>query len=178
MRCSRRAAVLLAMVYFLAAEVSANPSAVGGNSMRCSINGYMWPASADAAPIATDLGTMEIESDGHGKFVSGQMTQHLADDTHMAGTEVCTFDLESGSYVQHSDGTTANTIAWKLRPGSDPHCGAIASGNKNLGFVEGSRDLRSFTYASTSYALDGGRIGYVAASALGISIGVCEPVKK
>ncbi len=170
--------MLLAMACFLSAEAVANPSAVISGSMRCGINGYMWPASADAVPVATDLGAMEIESDGHGKFVSGQMTQHLADDTHMAGTDVCTFDLESGTYVLHSDGTTTNTIAWKLRPGSDPHCGAIATGSKNLGFVEGSRDFRAFTYVSTAYVLDNGRTGYVAASAQGISIGVCEPIKK
>ena len=155
----------------------ANPAAAVSGPMKCGINGYMWPRSSDAAPLATDVGTMEIVSDGHGKFVSGQMTQHLADDTHMAGTDICTFDLESGTYIEHSDGTIANTIVWKLRPGSDPHCGAIASRSKNLGFVEGVRDFHALTYSSTSYVLEDGRIGYTASSAQGVSMGVCEPKK-
>ena len=112
------------------------PPALMSGPMRCGINGYGWPLSANDAPIAADAGTMEIVSDGNGKFTSGQMTRHIGDDTRMAGTNVCIFDLENGSYVQHSDGTTTNILSWKLRAGSDPHCGAIVTKSKNLGYVE------------------------------------------
>src|ERR1700726_1346380 len=107
-------AMLLAAALLIGAEARANPSSVISGPMRCGINGYMWPLSVDTAPIAADIGTMEIVSDGNGKFISGQMTEHLGDDTRMAGTSVCTFDLESGTYVLQSDGITANTTTWKL----------------------------------------------------------------
>jgi hypothetical protein len=106
------------------------------------------------------------------------MTQHVGDDTRMAGTNVCTFDLENGTYVQQPDGTTANAITWKLRPGSDPHCGAIVTHSKYLGFTEGARDFRSFTNTSTSYVLENGRIGYTGSSAQGVVLGVCDPITK
>jgi hypothetical protein len=178
MRAARRTAALLAAALLFSADARANPPAVVSGPMRCGINGYTWPLSADDAPVATDIGTMEIVSDGRGKFVSGQMTQHLADDTRMAGTNVCTFDLAGGTYVQQSDGSTANTIAWKLRPGSDPHCGAIVAHSKNLGFVEGARDFHAFKYTSISYPLGDGRMGYAASSAQGVAIGICEPATK
>ncbi len=166
------------MALFLPVEAHANsPSALTG-PMRCGINGYGWPLSANDAPIAADAGTMEIVSDGNGKFISGQMTQHVGDDTRMAGSDVCTFDLESGTYVQRPYGTTTNTLTWKLRAGSDPHCGAIVTNSKYLGFIEGARDFHSVTYTSTSYPLENGRIGYVGSSVQGVVIGVCEPIGK
>lgn len=161
MRASRWTTMLFAVAFFLPAEGRANPPPAISGAMRCGINGYGWPLSANDAPIAADAGTMEIVSDGNGKFISGQMTRHVGDDTRMAGTNVCTFDLESGTYVQLPDGTTANTLSWKLRAGSDPHCGAIVTNSKYLGFAESPRDFRSVTYRSTSYRLDDGRIGYV-----------------
>ncbi len=175
MRASRCATVLLSVAWLLAAEARANPPSAVGGSMRCGLNGYGWPLSTNDAPIAADAGTMEIVSDGNGKFTSGQMTRHVGDDTRMAGTNVCIFDLENGTYVQHSDGTTANTLSWKLRPGSDPHCGAIVTKSKNLGFAESPRDFRAVTYTSTSYTLENGRIAYVGSSPQGVVIGVCEP---
>jgi len=178
MRASRWPTMLLAMAFFFPAEALANPAAVISGRMRCGINGYAWPLSADDAPIAADGGTMEIVSDGRGKFISGQMTRHVGDDTRMAGTNVCTFDLESGTYVQQPDGTTANTISWKLRPGSDSHCGALVTNSKYLGFIEGARSFRSVTNTSTSYVLENGRIGYVGSSTQGVVIGVCEPIRK
>jgi hypothetical protein len=178
MHAPRWTTMLLAMALLLPASVLANPSAVISGPMRCGINGYGWPLSAEDAPIAADAGTMEIVSDGNGKFTSGQMTRHVGDDTRMAGTNVCTFDLEGGTYVQQPDGTTANTLSWKLRAGSDPHCGAIVTNSKYLGFVEGSRDFHSVTYTSTSYTLENGRIGYVGSSPQGVVIGVCEPMGK
>jgi hypothetical protein len=170
--------MLLAAAIFLPAGALANPLEVIGGTMRCGVNGYGWPLSANDAPIAADAGTMEIASNGNGKFISGQMTQHVGDDTRMAGTNVCTFDLESGSYVQRLDGTTANTLTWKLRAGSDPHCGAIVTNSKYLGYVEGPRDFHSVTYTSTSYTLENGRIGYVGSSLQGVVLGVCEPIGK
>jgi hypothetical protein len=162
----------------LSAENAANlPTVVG--PIRCGISGYMWPLSPDAAPIATDVGTLEIVSDGHGNYTSGQMTEHLADDTHLAGSDVCIFELQSGAYIQQSDGTTLNTTNWKLRLGSDPHCGAFVTNSKNLGFIEGERAFRAFQRISTSYVLDDGRIVWVAANPqVGVAIGACEKVGK
>jgi hypothetical protein len=178
MHTPRWTTMLLAVALFIPAEGRANPPAVISGPMRCSINGYMWPLSIDTPPIAADIGTMEIVSDGQGNYSSGQMTEHSGDDTRMGGTNVCTFDLESGTYVQQPDGTTINTTTWKLRPGSDAHCGASVTHSSAQGFVEGQRSFRSFTTNSTSYLLADGRIAWARSSAQGVAIGLCEPVRK
>jgi len=178
MRAPRWAATLLMATCFLRSEALAKPPAIISGPLRCGINGYMWPHSADAGPTATVVGTIEMVPDGHGKFISGHMTQHAADDTHMGGSNVCIFDLQSGTYTQHSDGTTTNTIIWKLRPGSDSHCGAIVTDSKNLGFSEGARDFHGFKNTSTSYILEDGRVAWVGASPQGVGIGVCQPATK
>lgn len=84
----------------------------------------------------------------------------------------------SGTYIQQPDGTSINTITWKLRSGSDSHYGAIVTRSKNPGFIEGARDFRGFTNTSTSYVPENGRIGYAGSSAQGVVIGVCESVRK
>jgi hypothetical protein len=173
MRALSAMTLLSAMVMF-ALEAIANPVAINGR-MRCGINDYAWPLSSDTAPFGTGNGTLEIVSDGHGHYTAGQMTENLADDTHAFGGDICTFDLVSGTYAQRPDGTTANTMMWKLRSGSDAHCGAIVTHEKNLGFVETARDFRSFQLTSTSYVLDDGRIAWVGASQLGVAIGACQP---
>jgi hypothetical protein len=169
---------LLALSLFSAAEARANPPAAISGPMRCGINDYGWPSSADSAPIVAGGGTLEIMSDGHGNYTSGQMTEHLPDDTRMAGTNVCTFDLESGTYVQLPDRSTANTMGWKLRSGSDSHCGAVVTHEKYLGFTEGARAFRAFTTKSTSYVLEDGRIAWARSSDQGVAMGICEPIKK
>jgi hypothetical protein len=178
MHAARWAGTLLVATIFLRTEALAKPPAIPSGPLRCGINGYMWPRSVDAGPTPTVVGTVETVPDGHGKFISGEMTQHLADDTHLGGSNVCNFGLESGTYIQNSDDTVTNTIVWKLLPGSDSHCGATVTDSKNLGYTEGARDFRGFKNTSTSYILDDGRIAWVGASPQGVGIGVCEPVKK
>ena len=121
---------------------------------------------------------MEIVSDGRGNYTSGQMTEHLGDDTHIAGTDVCTFDLVNGTYLQQSDGTTVNTTTWRLRPGSDSHCGVVSTHSKVQGFIAGARDFREFQRTSTSYVLEDGRIVWVAASKQGVAIGACQAAQE
>jgi len=168
-------ALLMAIGALGAASGNSPPA---GGPVRCSVNGYMWPATLDSKPTPTETGTIEMISDGHGKFTSGQMTQHLADDTHMSGSDNCIFELASGTYEARADGAVTNTIVWKLRPGSDPHCGAFVTDSKNLGFAEGARDFRGVKNVSTAYALEDGRTGWVGATPLGFAFGVCEPSAK
>jgi hypothetical protein len=137
---ARWAAAVIALVIFPLAAF-ADPVAPGAR-MRCGVNDYGWPLSSDTAPLGTGTGTLEIVADGHGNYTSGQMTEQLADDTHALGTNVCTFDLVRGTYEKKADGTIANTMIWKLRSGSDPHCGAMVTGAKNLGYVASARDFR------------------------------------
>jgi hypothetical protein len=178
MLAPRRTTMLLAAALLLPAEARSNPLAVISGPMRCGINDYGWPLSVESAPLGTGTGSLEMVSDGHGHYTSGQMTEHLADDTHTLGTNVCTFDLVSGTYERKADGTTANIMTWKLRPGSDSHCGAMATRSENLGFIEGARDFRAFQRTSTSYVLEDGRIVWVASSPTGVAIGACEPLAK
>jgi hypothetical protein len=158
----------------VAVTVRANPPTIVNGAMRCGINDYGWPLSSDTAPLGTGTGTLEIVSDGQGNYTSGQMTEQLADDTHSFGTNTCTFDLVRGRYEKKADGTTENIMTWKLRSGSDPHCGAIVTRVKNLGLVESARDFREFQRTSTSYVLDDGRTVFVASNPLGVSIGACH----
>ena len=92
----------------------------------------------------------------------------------MAGTDVCTLDLVSGTYEQLPDGTTSSSIIWKLRSGGDAHCGAFVTRSKYLGFTEGGRDFRSFETRSTSRLTNRGKIGWVASNSGGFAVGVCE----
>ena len=111
MRASLWIAMLSAATLFVAAVAPADSTSIGSGLMRCGINGYMWPLSVDSAPIAADTGTMEIVSDGRGNYTSGQMTEHLGDDTHIAGTDVCTFDLVNGTLSSNADGQVCKVLA-------------------------------------------------------------------
>jgi len=58
---------------------------------RCGFTDYMWPSSPEDAPTAAGNGTMEFESDGNGRFISGTISEHLADDTRTFGQKTCEF---------------------------------------------------------------------------------------
>jgi len=142
--------------------------------LKCGVNYYAWPLSTDTPPIQGGTGLIEITSEPQGLYTSGQMTQHQGDDTHTLGEDLCTFDLDHGTYVLNADGTTTSTIVWKLRPGGDAKCGAFVTGEKYLGLTEGARQYRGFKTTSTSYVLKNGKIGWSGASPLGFAIGLCE----
>lgn len=175
---ARLATMLLCVVLIFPIEALANPAAVVRGRIRCGVNDYGWPLSPETAPLGTGTGTLEIVSDGHGNYTSGQMTEQLADDTHAFGTNVCTFDLITGTYAQNADGSTTNTMVWKLRSGSDAHCGAAVTRVKNLGFVEGAREFREFQRTSTSYLLDDGRMVFAGSNPLGVAVGACKLVEE
>ena len=164
---------LLCALILLASQALANPAAISGR-IRCGISDFGWPLSPETEPLGPVSGILEIIADGHGNYTSGQMTEHLGDDTQISGTKVCTFDLIRGTYEQKADGSTANTMTWRLRAGSNPHCGAVVTGAKNLGFIEGARDFREFQRTSTSYLLDDGRMVFVSSNPIGVAIGACR----
>ena len=143
---------------------------------RCGFTDYMWPASPEDAPTATGNGTMEFESDGNGKFTAGGMSQHQADDTRTFGEKVCTFQLVSGEYHMTSPSAGTSTLAWKLQPGSDSHCGAYLRTVPNLGLTESARDYATFSGTGNFFISQDGSSKWISASASGVSIGSCSPV--
>ncbi len=157
----------------------AMPVEAGENSFRghfrCGLNNYTWPLSPDSPPTPGGTGVIEIDSDGNGKFTAGTMTQHLADDTHFGGENVCTFRLASGEYHMSSVNAGTSSIAWTLQQGSDNHCGAYTRNLMLLGFQASARDYRPFSTTSNFFLLDDGSSKWVGASLLGVSIGACAP---
>jgi hypothetical protein len=74
---------------------------------RCGITDYMWPSSFEDAPTATGNAVMEFDSDGNGRFTTGSLSEHLADDTRAFGEKVCAFQLVNGEY--HMNSASAGT---------------------------------------------------------------------
>jgi hypothetical protein len=74
-----------------------------------------------------------------------------------------------------TSGTTM--IKWKLRAGSDAHCGAYIRDSENLGFVQSARDFSPITYTSNFYLEAGGRSNFESASPAGVEIGLCDATK-
>lgn len=143
---------------------------------RCGVTDYMWPASVEDAPTATGTGTMELESDGNGKFIAGSLSEHLADDTRRSGERMCTSQLVSGEYRMNSASAGTATMLWKLRPGSDPHCGALHARAPNLGFTESARDYGIVTGTANFFISRDSSSRWVSASDIGVSMAACSTV--
>jgi hypothetical protein len=67
------------------------------------ITDYMWPSALEEAPTATGSAVMDFDSDGNGRFTTGSLTEHLADDTRTLGEKVCAFQLINGEYHMKSE---------------------------------------------------------------------------
>jgi hypothetical protein len=173
-----RVAVLGLLVAILAGlAASAGSTSLQGH-FRCGFTDYMWPTSPEDAPTATGNGTMEFESDGNGKFIAGSMTEHVADDTRRLGEKVCTFQLVNGEYRMNSSSAGTSTIVWKLRAGSDSHCGAFLRNlnTANLGYTESPSDSAPVSRTGSFFILPDGSSKLFSASEIGVSIGACVPV--
>jgi hypothetical protein len=145
---------------------------------RCGITNYMWPTSPEDAPAATGNATMEFESDGNGKFTTGSLSEHLADDTRTFGEKVCAFQLVSGEYRMNSPSAGTSTLAWRLQVGSDNHCGAwLRNANTpNLGYTESPRDYETVSSTGTFFILPNGTSRWISASEIGVAIGACSEI--
>ncbi len=139
-------------------------------SFRCGFTDYMWPLSSEASPTATGTGVIEFNSDGSGTIQSGYMVESLADDTRRSGDKTCSFTLVRGEYHLTSPSAGTATMTWKLRPGSDSHCG----GYPNLGRVESARDYLPFSTSGNFFIGENGTSKWVSATDAGISIGFCR----
>jgi hypothetical protein len=73
---------------------------------------------------ATGNGTIEFESTGNGKLLSGAMSERVADDTRSFGERVWTLQLVSDEYPLSSPNAGTASLTWKLNSGGDSHCGA------------------------------------------------------
>jgi hypothetical protein len=136
---------------------------------RCGFTDYMWPTSAEGSPTSTGTGVIEFASDGNGMIESGNMTESLADDTRRSGDKACSFTLTKGDYRLTSPNSGTATMTWKLKPGSDPHCG----GYPNLGRSENGRDYLPFSTTGTFFIGEDGTSKWVSTSDAGVSIGFC-----
>ncbi len=116
---------------------------------------------------------MELDSDGNGKFTAGILSERLADDTRRFGEKACTYELVRGEYRMTSADAGTSTIIWKLKPGSDGHCG----GYPNLGRTESARDFGEVSSAGQFFTATDGTSRWTAASPLGVSIASCRRVR-
>jgi hypothetical protein len=151
------------------------PALAGYHS--CEFTDYAWPISPEAAAQVGGHGRVEYEADAGGTITDGSMTIHAADDTHALGQDRCDFELVSGKYDMKTASSGTTTIKWKLRAGSDAHCGAYIRGAENLGFVQSARDFSPVTYTSSFYLDADGRSNFESASAAGVEIGACDAAK-
>jgi hypothetical protein len=91
----------------VAAECAFNRAGCAGHVVRnsglagrytCDVTDYKWPSAPDDTPPVTGNGSVEFESAGNGRFLSGTMSERVADDTHKFGERLCTFQLVNGDY--------------------------------------------------------------------------------
>jgi hypothetical protein len=91
--------LMAGLVFLTIAGLSGRGAADGMQGhFRCGITDYMWPTSPENVPTATGSATKVFEADGNGKFTTGALSEHLADDTRTFGEKVCSFQLVSGEY--------------------------------------------------------------------------------
>jgi hypothetical protein len=143
----------------------------------CGVTDYMWPSAPDDTPTVTGNGSVEFESAGNGKFLSGTMSERVADDTHRFGERLCTFQMVKGDYHFSSPRSGTATISWKLNSGSDSHCGAYLRNLPNLGFTESASDYDVFAATTQFFLYEDGSTKWIGASAVGIQVGVCRPAR-
>jgi len=145
---------------------------------RCGITDYGWPSSLEEAPTATGSAVMEFDSDGKGRFTTGSLSEHLADDTRTFGEKVCAFQLVKGEYHMNSANAGTSNLAWRLKVGSDSHCGAwLRNANTpNMGYVESPHDYETIANTGSFFVLANGTSRWISASAGGVAIGVCGQV--
>jgi hypothetical protein len=155
--------------------LAATPGLVG--RYRCGVTDYMWPSAPDDSPTVTGNGSIEFESTGSGKFLSGSMSERVADDTRRFGERVCTFQLVSGEYHLSASNAGIATITWKLNSSGDRHCGAYLRNLPNLGFTESARDYEAFSATTQFFLSQDGSTKWIGASAVGISVGMCRPAR-
>ncbi|MGO9454787.1 MAG: hypothetical protein ACLQDV_27630 [Candidatus Binataceae bacterium] len=168
---------IVVLCFTILATALASIAATGlQGHFRCGFTDYMWPTSPEDAPTATGNGTMEFESDGNGKFTAGSMSEHQADDTRTFGEKACTFQLVSGEYHLSTPSAGTSTLAWKLQPGGDSHCGAALRNAPNIGFTESARDYAIFSGTGNFFISQDGGSKWISASAIGVSIGSCSQV--
>jgi hypothetical protein len=134
-------------------------------------------SAPDDTPTVTGNGSVEFESAGNGKFLSGTMSERVADDTHRFGERLCTFQMVNGNYHLSSPDSGTATISWKLNSGSDSHCGAYLRNLPNLGFVESARDYEVFAATTQFFLSEDGSTKWIGANAVGITLGVCRPAR-
>jgi hypothetical protein len=143
----------------------------------CEFTDYAWPIFPDATAQVGGHGTVEYDADAKGTITDGSMTIQAGDDTHTLGQNRCDFELVSGKYDMRTATSGTTTIEWKLRAGSDAHCGAYIRDSENLGLVQSARDFSPITYASNFYLHADGRSNFESASAAGVQIGACDAIK-
>ena len=156
--------------------LEAGLSALAGHH-SCEFTDYAWPISPEAAAQVGGHGSVEYDADARGRITAGSMTIHAADDTHALGQNRCDFELVSGKYDMKTATSGTTTITWKLRAGSDAHCGAYIRDSENLGFVQSARDFSPIAYTSNFYLDADGRSNFASGSAAGVEIGACEATK-
>jgi hypothetical protein len=87
----------------------------------------MWPSSLEDAPTATGNAVMEFDFDGNGRFTTGSLSEHSADDRQTFGDKVCAFQLVNGEYHMNSASAGTSKLAWRLQVGSDKPLWCVAS---------------------------------------------------
>src|SRR6266436_6599188 len=93
-----------------------NPSLRG--SIECSLTGALFPPSVGEPVMLTYTGSMELEADGTGRFVSGHMTtKGVGDMNELRGRRACDFSLKSGTYSVSPDGTGQSQTTWTVWEG-------------------------------------------------------------
>jgi len=143
----------------------------------CEFIDYAWPISLDASARPGGHGTVEYDADARGTITDGWMTIQAADDTHTLGQNRCDFELVNGKYDMKTATSGTTTIRWRLRAGSDAHCGAYIRDAENLGFVQSARDFLPITHTSNFFLDADGRSNFESASAAGVEIGACDATK-
>ena len=166
----------LVLVVLAPIPISAGQPALAGHH-SCEFTDYAWPISPETGAQAGGHGTVEYDMDAAGTITDGSMTIHAADDTHALGQNRCDFELVTGKYDMKTAISGTTTMKWKLRSGSDAHCGAYIRDSENLGFVQSARDFSPITYTSNFYIAADGRSNFVSASVTGVEIGACDATK-
>lgn len=144
-------------------------------TFQCGVTLYMWPPTRDSPPLVTGQGTMEITADGNGQLVRGTITERIADDTHRpSGADVCTFNLQSGSYSIGKDGNGTSSTRWALRTGDTTHCANFVPGARFNG-IDTSRQSAPPASASSTIFFGGKNKSYsVSVVEQGLAVAVCE----
>src|SRR5260370_9655065 len=73
-------------------------------SIECSLTGALFPPSVGEPVMLTYTGSMELEADGIGRFVSGhRTTKGVGDMNALRGRRACDSSLKSGTYTVKPD---------------------------------------------------------------------------